>query len=189
MRIPLLVALAITTAGCASSGGGVDPDSTPRVTTATERVVTGGGETLQMNAMNIDTDVRLFSTGTPDQAWSVLSAVYAELGIPLTMNNAATKSLGNTGWRTRRQIGGVRMYNYLDCGGSGNMQNAETYSITMSIVTTVKPNPGGGSVISTAITAIGRNPVTSSSQDVRCATLGNLEIRIRDMVQKRVEAM
>jgi hypothetical protein len=189
MRLPTLLALTLATAACASGNRVVDTDSAPTSTVATGRVVTTSGANVQMNTMNIDTDVRLFSTGTVDQAWSVLPSVYAELGIPLSMNSAGTKSLGNTGWRTRRMIGGVRMYNYLDCGGSGNMQNAETYSITMSIVTTIKPNDGGGSVVSTAITGIGRNPVTSSSADVRCASKGNLEIRIRDMVQKRVEAM
>lgn len=189
MRLPTLLALTLATSACASGNRVVDTDSAPTSTVATGRVVTTSGSNVQMNTMNIDTDVRLFTTGTVDQAWSVLPSVYAELGIPLSMNNASGKTLGNTGWRTRRFVGGVRMYNYLDCGGSGNMQNAETYSITMSIVTTVKPNEGGGSVVSTAITGIGRNPVTSSSADVRCASKGNLEIRIRDMVQKRVEAM
>jgi hypothetical protein len=139
--------------------------------------------------MNIDTDVRLFSTGTPDQVFAVLPAVYTDLGIPMSVNDVRSKTVGNSGWRTRRSIGKVPMQRYLDCGSSGTLQNAETYQINMTIMTTVHPNQSGGSVVSTAITAVGKNPVTSSSADVRCATKGDLEIRIRDMVQKRIEAM
>lgn len=188
MRTPLaLLTLTLIATACASTGAG--PETVPNQTTNTQRVVGGDGSVTQLNAMNIDTDVRLFSTGTVDQVWAVLPAVYAELGIPLTVNNAATKTIGNTGWRTRRSIAKVPMQRYLDCGSSGTLQNAETYAITMSIVTTVRPNASGGSVVATAITATGKNPVTSSTAEVRCASMGDLEIRIRDMVQKKVEAM
>jgi hypothetical protein len=184
-----VLTIVVASAGCASSGGGPNTSSTPTQTTATGRVVSGDGSTTQINAMNIDTDVRLFSTGTPDQVWAVLPMVYAELGIPLSMNNSASKTLGNTGWRTRRAIAKVPMQRYLECGSSGTLANAETYSITMSIITSVRSNASGGSVVSTAVTASGRNPVTSNSNEVRCVSTGDLEIRIRDMVQKRVEAM
>lgn len=185
-RLPILL-LALGTA--CSGGSGPQSEATPSVRPSTERVTTGSGGQVQINAMSIDTDVRLFSTGTPAQVFAVLPAVYAELGIPISVNNAQSKSVGNTGWRTRRAVAKVPMQRYLECGSSGSMSNAETYSINMSIVTTVRPNDSGGSVVATAISAIGKNPVTSSSAEVRCASKGDLEIRIRDMVQKRIEAM
>lgn len=187
-RLPAVL-LVLTVAGCSSGTGGPAPTPSPAGRPATERVVTGSGQQLQINTMNIDTDVKLMSTGTPAQAFAVLPQVYTELGIPISINNAQTRSVGNTGWRTRRSVGKVPMHRYLDCGSSGTIQNAETYSIHMSIVTTILPNEGGGSIVSTAITATGKNPVTSSSAEVRCASKGDLEIRIRDMVQKRIEAM
>lgn len=187
MRRSALFLVLIAAAACSSSTSGPVPSTTP--TPNTGRVTTGSGSTVQINTMNIDTDVRLFSTGTPDQVFAVLPAVYAELGIPLSLNDVRTKSIGNTGWRTRRSIGKVPMQRYLDCGSSGTLQNAETYQINMSIVTSVRANTGGGSVVSTQLSGVGRNPVTSSSAEVRCSSAGNLEIRIRDMVQKRIEAM
>lgn len=189
MRTPALLALLVataTTVACGGSGSSTPGAAPPPQRVATERIVTADGAMMQMNTMNIDTDVRLFSTGTVDEVWSVLPAVYAELGIPLSLNEPANKTLGNLGWRTRRQIARVPMQRYLDCGSSGTIANAETYNITMTITTTAKPNPAGGSVVSTALTATGRNPVTSSTSDVRCASTGDLEIRIRDMVQKKV---
>ena len=190
MRALLLPALALVASACASTGGSAPatPDVAPIPTANTARVVTGTNSTLQVNTMNIDMDVKLFVTGTVDEAWAVLPGVYAELGIPLSVNDARTKTLGNTGWRTRRQIGRVPMQRYLECGSSGTIENAETYNINMSITTTVLPNANGGSVISTAITGVGKNPITSSSAEVRCTSKSQLELRIRDMVQKAIYA-
>lgn len=190
MRLPIAATLLFSLAACAGSGattGGTQV--TPTHTTATERIALTGGGQVNINAMNLDTDVRLFSTGTVDQVWAALPLVYADLGIPLTVNNSQTKVIGNEGWKVRRSIARVPLHRYLDCGSSGTMRNAETYEVTLSIVTTIVPNPNGGSVVSTAISGVGRNPITSNTNPVRCASLGDLEIRVRDMVQRRVEAM
>lgn len=176
-----------TTTGAAARPARAE-ETAPSPTVSTQRIVTNSGGTLQMNAMNIDLDVKLFVTGTPDEAWAVLPAVFQELAIPLTLNDPRSKSIGNTGWRTRRSIGRVPAQRYLDCGSSGTLENAETYQLTLSIVTRVLPNPNGGSVVSTALSGTGRNPLTSSSADVRCASKGDLELRIRDMVQKAINA-
>ncbi len=192
MRILTLAAFSLIVTGCAASAAGGSsapvPDNTPTPTTNTGRIVTTSGATVQMNTMNIDLDVKLFVTGTPDEAWAVLPSVYSELLIPVSVNDTRTKTIGNTGWKTRRSIGRVPAQRYLDCGSSGTLENAETYQLNLSIVTSVLPNPNGGAVISTAITGTGKNPITSSSAEVRCASKGDLELRIRDMVQKAIYA-
>jgi hypothetical protein len=192
MRLLTVAALSLIVTGCASSASGGSsepvPDNTPTPTTSTGRIVTTSGSTVQMNTMNIDLDVKLFVTGTPDEAWAVLPGVYSELMIPVSVNDTRTKTIGNTGWKTRRSIGRVPAQRYLDCGSSGTLENAETYQLNLSIVTSVLPNPNGGAVISTAITGTGKNPITSSSAEVRCASKGDLELRIRDMVQKAIYA-
>lgn len=186
MRRPLSAALVLMTAACSTGAVG----STPTTTGRTDRVVTSsGGSGVSLNTANVDNDIRLLSTGTAAQVWSVLPLVYEELGIPLTIKNDARKLIGNESWRTRRQIGRVPMQRYLNCGRSGTIENAETYQITLSIMTSVTVNPSGGSVVGTILQATGRNPVTSSTQDVRCVSMGDLEIRIRDMVQTRVAAI
>ncbi len=190
MRTLRLAALIIVGSGCATTSPANNSSPTPQQssTVNTTRIVTAGGGTLQVNTMNIDGDVKLFVTGTADEVWAALPGVYSELLIPLSVNDASTNTLGNMGWKTRRSIGGVPAQRYLDCGSSGTMQNAETYSLHLSIVTTVRPNPNGGAVVSTALTGIGRNPITSSSADIRCASKGDLELRIRDLVQKALYA-
>lgn len=189
-HVPL--ALILVSAACSSAPGGADPATIPPVvaTVQTDRIVTSsGGSGVSVTAANLDNTIRLRSTGSVAQVWSVLPSVYADLGIPLTVKDDNRKMIGNEGWRTRRSVGRVPMQRYLDCGRSGTIENAETYQIIMTIVTTVSANPGGGSTVGTIVSAVGRNPVTSSTQDVRCASIGNLEIRIRDMVQERVAAL
>lgn len=186
------LAMLFATAACAAGSGGADPAPVPAVaaTVQTERIVTSsGGGGVAVTSANLDNNIRLVSTGSVAQVWSVLPSVYQDLGIPLTVQDNNRKVIGNEGWRTRRSVGRVPMQRYLDCGRSGTIENAETYQINMTIVTTVTANPGGGSVIGTIISAVGRNPITSSTQDVRCSSTGDLEIRIRDMVQQRVAAI
>lgn len=188
-HVPFVLLLA--SVACSSTGGG-DPAPVPTTapTIQTERVVTSsGGGGLAVTSANLDNNIRLLSTGTVAQVWSVLPSIYQDLNIPLTVKDDARKVIGNEGWRTRRSIGRVPMQRYLDCGRSGTIENAETYQISMTIVTTVTPNAGGGSVVGTILSATGRNPITSSTQEVRCVSTGDLEIRIRDMVQQRVAAM
>ena len=177
---------ALLLAGCAGAAASSGADIAPTTTVATTRVVTTQGGTVMASAMNVDFDVRLAVTGTADEAWAVLPGVYGELGIPLTVNDARSKTIGNTGWRTRRVIGRVPAQRYLECGSSGTLANAETYQLTLSIVSTVTPNPRGGAVVSTAITGTGKNPITSSSAEVRCASTGDLELRIREMVERAI---
>ncbi len=190
MRRPLAATLtALLALGCASqpgSGPVVDPMPTPTVNTG--RVVTSSGSTVQFNTMNITKEVALTVSGSVDEAWAVLPVVYRELAIPLTMNEPKSKTIGNTGWKMRRSIGKVPVYRYVDCGSSGTMQNAETYELTLSIVTQVKADAAGGSQLLTLITGTGRNPITSSSAEVNCVSTSQLELRIRDMVQKALVA-
>lgn len=192
MRPIPVSALTVLVAACAGGGSGSAaapaPSGAAAPAAANYRVATSGNSQLQVNTMNLDVDVKLFVTGTVDEAWAALPGVYQELGIPLSVNDNVRKSLGNTGWRVRRSIGRVPAQRYLDCGSSGTLENAETYQLNLSIVTTILPNANGGSVVSTALSGVGKNMVTSSSAEVRCASKGDLEIRIRDMVQKAMYA-
>ncbi len=211
MRPILVSAVTLLAAACASGGSAAPaggsapaPSSAPAAapaasrppavveTTAptvnSNRIVTGATTALQMNTLNLDHDVKLFVTGTVDEAWAVLPGVYQELGIPLSVNDNLRKTLGNTGWRVRRTIARVPAQRYVECGSSGSLENAETYQLNLSIVTTILPNQNGGSIVSTAISGTGKNIITSSSAEVRCSSKGDLEIRIRDMVQKAMYA-
>jgi len=182
MRLPLLALVTTATLGCAGATG----TTTGAITGAIVPAVTVLPPEVTMRV--VDLDVRLLVTGTPDQAWAVLPTVYQQLGIPAEVNDPRGRTMGVANWRVRRLIGKTRATQYVDCGSSGTLQNAETYQLTLSILSSVRPNPKGGAIVTTAISGTGRNPITSSNADVRCVSTGDLELKIRELVEAAVHA-
>ena len=70
------------------------------------------------------------------------------------------------------------MTKVVDCGGDMGMPNAETYNVQLSIMSLVKPNDAGGSVVETVVEGTARNPVNNATNAVRCISAGGLEARI-----------
>ncbi len=58
-------------------------------------------------------------------------------GVPLTVLDPVGRSIGNQSFRARRRLAGVPMQTYLDCGGSSGQPNAETYDISLSLLSYV----------------------------------------------------
>ena len=108
------------------------------------------------------------------------------LEIPLSMLDEQKKSLGNTGFRTRRRVGPVPMIRALDCGGESGMPNAETYDITLEISSLVTPTGDGNARLQTLVQASGRRATGGNTNPVRCSSIGGLEAKIAEMVEKIV---
>lgn len=174
--VSALAALAL--AGCASS-----PRSAPPVDHATETVrVSGVG--VQPGAT-----LSTVSSVTPgvakvlapiDRVWSVLPAVYDSLGIPVDRLDQARHIIGNTGFKLRRRLGGVSLTRYLDCGSAQGGPSAETYEVTLSVLTELQPIEAGTSA-ATVVQATAR-PVTFAGEPTGCTSKGPLEQRIATLI-------
>lgn len=112
-----------------------------------------------------------------ERVWSALPAVYAGLAIPVAQRDDGARLLGNPGLRLRRQLGGVPLTRYLDCGRAQGGPSAETYEVTLAVATRVEADGEGASVVSTGVQATAR-PVNFAGGEVRCASTGALEARI-----------
>jgi hypothetical protein len=185
MRMVLTLAAAATLTACASGGGSPEPELGPssRVTTqAVQGLVGGTGIALVNNASASSSTI----SGSVDITWSALQSVYASLEIPLSMRDNEKKTLGNSAYRTRRRVGAVPMIRAFDCGGESGMPNAETYDITMEITSLVTPAPDGRARLQTLVQASARRPSGGNVSEVRCTSLGGLESKIAEMVEKIV---
>jgi len=172
---------------CASSGAArPKTDDIGGAMVQTAILQNAGGNASGINMVNRTEVSSTTVSATPEQAFTALGAVYAQLGIPVTDLNQAAKSLGNNAFRVRRRIGDVQTVRALDCGGDSGMPNAETYQLTLSILSRVVAAPQGGSIVQTTLEGSGRNPVTAASSDVRCSSLGVLEKRIGDLVRQNL---
>lgn len=118
--------------------------------------------------------------------WSKLPEVYAELDIPVTTIIAAQHEIGNASLRIRRSLAGQRLSRYLNCGSSMGEQNADTYQVTMAIVSRVSQNREGHTILTTTVEGNGSATAASSHRGVVCTSTGELERRIEQMVRDRV---
>lgn len=114
--------------------------------------------------------------------WPRLQVAYDLLDIPTEHRDAARYQLGNPSFRPRR-IADQRMSRFLDCGqGNTARQNADTYAITMSVITTlIRGDSDGETRVETLVQATGKARDTSSRR-VNCASTGQLEMLIVEMI-------
>lgn len=115
-----------------------------------------------------------------DSVWQALPAVFDSLKIPVTTVLASEYTMGNEGVKLRRAIAGVNMPNYLNCGGTIGMPNADTYDINLSLITQLQKVEGSDRItnVVTMIDATARPNMGSTINPVACSSTGRLEDRI-----------
>jgi hypothetical protein len=120
---------------------------------------------------------------SPDSAYRLLIRVYTLLELPMVSVDAK-RAVGNDELKVRRRIAGLPMQDVLDCGEKLGLQNAETWDIHMNLLSYVNADPAGGSQVLTRVQATGSRPEGSSLRQTPCATKGELEKKIGEMVTK-----
>jgi hypothetical protein len=168
-------ALLALAAACAS---GPSTGVAPTNQTTSQVFISGTAEPTYVN-----TDAPVASAVTtaflPDTAMVMLQAAYAQATIPVTLNDRATGRVGNQRFIVRRQLNREPMSRIVSCGQTMTTNHADTDEITMSIVSTVRPAPGGGSTVETLLTATARDRSSGNVGDLLpCTTRGVLEGRI-----------
>ncbi len=173
---------------CASAKSGTattDPVPATTMTPTTQRVTVAGGQTININMIDVNQGSSTLVLAPLDSSWIALKAVYTELAIPVTTLVDASHLIGNEGYKVRRRVGKLPMQNVLDCGASQGMPNAETYDIFLTISSYLTKNPKAGYNLVTRIDASAKSPAFNRDADVKCSSLGELEKSIGDMVRKK----
>jgi len=184
MRVMLMLVGVGLLGGCASRpAAGPDLVADRAITTQTVQGISGSTGVAMVNdaaavGSTIDASV--------DVTWSALQSVYVTLEIPLSRRDNEKKVLGNSAFRTRRRVGPVPMIRAVDCGGESGMPNAETYDVTLEITSMLSPTPDGRTRLQTLVQGTARRPASGNPNDVRCSSLGGLENKISEMVEKIV---
>lgn len=186
MRI-LASAAVVVLAACSSSH---TPAADPTVGPASTVRVSGTHTTgVSSNALRVspsyDLAVDTIYAGV-SAIWSALPAVYTALSIPLTTADNQALRFGNEGMKIRRKLGETSLVKLLDCGRTQIGQNADSYEILMSVVTSLRQNDANTTIVSTQIEASGK-PLQFGGSETRCRTKGELEKQIALAVRARVE--
>jgi hypothetical protein len=122
---------------------------------------------------------------TPERVWTVLSAVYDSLGIPIATVDSKRFLIGNTGFKVTGKLGKTSLSKLIDCGRTQGFPSADSYEVYLQITTQVQAKDQG-SMLSTLLEAAGR-PMSLSGDYVKCSTYGTLEAAIIAGVRDRLK--
>ena len=119
-----------------------------------------------------------------DSVWSVLPAIWQSLGITIDGVSQKDHRLQSGQMRIRRQLGGVSLSRFIECGRSTQGPNADVYFIVMKVESVVSGK--NGQVLVQSAMAVTGEGTGNGGANVRCSTTGELERRIAERVAERV---
>ena len=179
MRL-LLMALpfaAISVLACGSSqaplkGGGPTP--------ATLRVEGPGGGAITL--VSNEAATRTILAFPIARVWRILPSAYDSLGLPIAILDPDNHIIANGDTKLRRQLGGVPLRTYLDCGGVQIGSSADSYEIVLTVQTQLQADESGATTVMTLVQAVGK-PIAFAQDYSRCGSTGNLETRLADVIR------
>jgi hypothetical protein len=120
------------------------------------------------------------------RAYQTLLAVYAELKIPTEVRDSVHGEIQSEMFYRQGNLGGRQLSGYLSCGESMTGPNADFYRVYMVIWSTLTPSGENGVTLRTAYSAGAVNVSEGSRQPMPCETTGRLEVRIHQMLLKKL---
>ena len=177
MRRTLLL-LSLT--ACASGQVVEGSDSTPRQAAIFQSAETGMLMAERPRAQ------RAQIAAPPPTVWLAVKKVYADLEIPVTVENVPGHQIGNQNFYRTRQMAGEAMNLLVDCGSGMTGPKAASYRIYMSLLTDVNPDGKGGTTLQTTFVPMGQDVAGGSSDRIPCGTSGRLEQIVIDRVKAAV---
>lgn len=121
------------------------------------------------------------------QVWHALLQALPAVGVPLETVSEPAWTAGAEAAAVRRRIGGQWLSSYITCGGSAGVADvADTYAVTLSVLTTLKED-GDQTRIQTRVAGAANDPFTSVPAR-GCVSKGRLEARVDSAVRALVAA-
>ena len=175
--------LLLAVCGCASGGGGTAAQGSdagvkqrPIFTSAETGTILGEAPRAAVSMLD----------APPATVWLAVKKVYADLDIPVTVENPAARQLGNQNFIKSRKMGGDAMTAWVDCGSGMTGAKASTYRMSMSLLTDVIPDGKGGTKLQTTFIPMGQDIEQGSSDRIACASTGRFEQLLLNKVKATV---
>ena len=122
----------------------------------------------------------------PTAVWIAVKQVYADLGIPVLVDNPPAHQLGNKDFNRTGRLAARPMTEFFDCGRGISGLNASNFRIYISLLTEVTSDGNGGTKTLTTFTGSGQDMSGSSTDRVPCASTGRFEQLFLDRVKAQV---
>jgi len=144
-----------------------------------------GRRSVRLEGTSVERPNETVIPATATQVWEAMPEVYEELEIGGGAVDASALTYGQRNFSVRRRLAGAPVSQSLECGASvAGVANANSYTVTLSVVTGVQTRPEGGSGVTTWIEAFAQAP-GRSDHPVRCGSTGSLERRIAASLMRR----
>jgi hypothetical protein len=156
--------------GCASGGAGTETSNT----TPKQAAIYSSAETGTILAERPRAATMMIAA-PPAVVWLAVKKVYADLDIPITVENPSAHQIGNENFIKSRQMGGESMTSWVDCGSGMTGPKAASYRIYASLLSDVLPDGNGGTKLQTTFVPMGQDVAQGSSDRITCGTTGRFE--------------
>jgi hypothetical protein len=170
-RIILLCALG----GCASAG------TTSENTTSKQAAIFSGEKGTIFAERPRASTVTI--AAPPASVWLAAKKVFADLEIPLAVENTSTHQMGNPNFYKSRQFGGEPMAQLVDCGSGMTGPKAATYRIYMSLLVNIATDGKGATTVQTTFVPMGQDISGGSADRIPCGTTGRFEQLFSDRIR------
>ena len=171
-RVLLLCALC----GCASAG-------TSSENTTPKQAAIFSGEQGTLFAERPRASIATIAAA-PAAVWLAAKKVFADLDVPLAVENTSTHQMGNPNFYKSRVFGGQPMAQLVDCGSGMTGPKASTYRIYISLLTSISTDGKGGTTVQTTFVPMGQDISAGSADRIPCGSTGRLEANFLDRINK-----
>lgn len=120
------------------------------------------------------------------ETFAAVRATYAALKLPREWADSANGQLGTLRARVTYQLGGERLSQYFNCGNGLTGANADTWRLTIAIVTFLQPAGDGKVRLGTGAVAEAQDMSGVSTEPAMCGSSGLLEARILKDVRAKL---
>lgn len=164
-------------AGCASAGAVEGSDSTPKQAAIFSDPSTGTllAERPRAQAAAL--------TASPQIVWVAVKKVYADMEIPVTVENQTTHQIGNPNFYRTRNIANQSLVDFVDCGSGMTGPKSATYRIYISLLADVLSDGKGGTKVQVTFVPIGQDITGASTDRIPCGSTGRFEQLFLDKVK------
>jgi len=174
-KLTAAMIVAIAVAGCSSATTQQSPTNDRVIATASDAV---------LHAHDTNKPGPVPVAANPDKLLAALNAAYADLGIEVKLWDPPHGQVGNRSFTKMYRMGGASLSQYLGCGMTANGDAADTYRVTMSLVSQVA-SAAGGSTVQTTLNGFAED-LASSKGTVTCETRGILEDKVLQLAMRHL---
>ena len=122
------------------------------------------------------------------RAWAALPAAFAELGLEINFREPETLRVGTCYQKVRLRLGKEPLSNFVECGDSRGMPNADRYEVALTVLTKVEVTGEQAAKLYTFVLGVGLDASGAIRDRLWCYSKGVLEKRIRNLVEERARA-